>query len=142
MNKKVLVVLVVISAVLAMVAQALEHKLFFVLKPLTTVLIIALAMRHWKDDHRDKTKTIVVALCFCLLGDVFLLEETYFVYGLSAFLVAHLLFAWVFLGQASEPHHSLPIAMVHEDESRLLKYTRIACQHINIIHRCTPRPGR
>ena len=41
--------------------------------------------------------SMLTALAFCLLGDVFLMYQGYFVHGLAAFLVGHLLFAFSFI---------------------------------------------
>ena len=37
--------------------------------------------------------TVLLALVFCLLGDILLLKPSYFLFGLISFLIAHLLFA-------------------------------------------------
>ena len=96
MNKNLLLILIAVSATLAIIAQHLQMGVFMALKPLTTILIIVLAWRVGSEQSREHANIMLAALVFCLLGDVFLLREDYFVYGLSAFLVAHLLFAWIF----------------------------------------------
>jgi uncharacterized membrane protein YhhN len=60
-----------------------------VAKPMTLAALIGVALTL---DPVDSTVRLwfVVALCFCLAGDVFLLfEEKLFVYGLGAFLLGH-----------------------------------------------------
>jgi uncharacterized membrane protein YhhN len=39
---------------------------------------------------------MLAGLVACLLGDIFLLKDAYFVYGLGSFLVGHLLFVYAF----------------------------------------------
>ena len=91
------------SGVLAIATGGqVRHKLFYLFKPLTTVLIIALAMlvlpegadRHW----------LLAALVFCLIGDVALMRrgDLAFAAGLAAFLVGHGLFIAVFLNRQTE----------------------------------------
>ena len=41
---------------------------------------------------------MIAGLVFALLGDVLLLKEAYFTYGLGAFLIAHLFFTYAFVG--------------------------------------------
>ncbi|MGB0838808.1 MAG: lysoplasmalogenase [Chitinophagales bacterium] len=83
---------------LALAAITVRHKnvmaAYDILKPLTTIAIIALPLIHLFESGGDFTYTILIgaALVFCLLGDVFLLREKGFVYGLAAFLVGHLVF--------------------------------------------------
>jgi len=60
-------------------------------KPLTTVLVIALALTS--DAPSNQVTAAVIALCLCLVGDLALMVPIdQFVVGLGAFLVAHLTF--------------------------------------------------
>lgn len=65
--------------------------LFLVGKPLTTLAIIALALRLHTDEPRYR-RGIVLGLCFGLLGDVLLMlhGEAAFMAGLGIFLVGHI----------------------------------------------------
>jgi alkenylglycerophosphocholine hydrolase len=63
-----------------------------VTKPLTTVLIAALAVAL-RTAHPDVRWFVVAALVFCLIGDVLLMPVVdSFEGGLGAFLIGHLLF--------------------------------------------------
>ena len=66
------------------------YALFDYFKPMTTVAIITLAA--WREPFTAFGKWIISGLLFGLLGDIFLLREAYFVYGLGAFLVTHTCF--------------------------------------------------
>ena len=88
------------SAILAIATGGrVRHTLFYLFKPLTTVLICALAVvllpegadRNW----------LLAALVFCLLGDVALMRQgnLAFAAGLASFLVGHALFVGVFLSR-------------------------------------------
>lgn len=96
-----------VSAVLAIAADwnARRHRAFYVLKPLTTVLIIAIALaaqplaptyQYW----------IVAALTLSLAGDVCLMfdGDRWFVAGLGSFLLAHGAFAAAFLEGVAAPN--------------------------------------
>lgn len=76
-----------------------RHKLFYGFKPLTTVLICALAV-VLLPDGADRS-WLLAALVFCLLGDVALMRhgDVAFAAGLAAFLVGHGLFVVVFLNR-------------------------------------------
>ena len=91
------------SGVLAIATGGrVRHRLFYLFKPLTTVLICALAVillpagadRNW----------LLAALVFCLLGDMALMRQgdIAFAAGLAAFLVGHGLFVVVFLSRQAE----------------------------------------
>lgn len=113
MQKTHLNYLIAVCAITAIAANVLHLKLAFViLKPLTTILIILLLFLY-RADNASKVVTITaIALIACLVGDVFLLEEKYFVYGLSAFLLAHLLFIFVFLKLSRGRFYLLPLIIL------------------------------
>ncbi|MCF6766514.1 lysoplasmalogenase [Thiotrichales bacterium 19S3-7] len=84
--------LVFISMLLAVLGNYRNRLLLYAFKPLTVVLIIlyvltATVKSQWYAD------LIVIGLIFSLIGDVFLmLPQDRFVFGLIAFLVAHLIY--------------------------------------------------
>lgn len=87
-----------VLAILAMCTEYLGHRMAYVfLKPLTTISILSLLLFIPRGLSTKFTKLILVALVFCLLGDVLLLDPAYFVFGLVAFLLAHLLFIVAFI---------------------------------------------
>ncbi|MBR9854359.1 MAG: lysoplasmalogenase [Algicola sp.] len=99
-NKSSLIIniLIIISAVLAMVMEYFGSlSAYMVLKPLTTVLVISLLVFIPKLQWTKLRTIMVFALLFCLLGDILLMFPAYFVFGLAAFLVAHMLFVWGFV---------------------------------------------
>lgn len=64
-------------------------------KPLTTVLVIGLALVSGAPT--SQITAAVVALSLCLLGDIALLPVVdRFVLGLAAFLLGHVAFIWLF----------------------------------------------
>ena len=68
----------------------------YILKPGTMVLIIALAI-YGSSLETTFAKWVVVALCFSLVGDVFLmLEERWFIPGLISFFIAHVFYIIAF----------------------------------------------
>src|SRR5688572_30407343 len=103
-----------VSALLAIAAdrEGRRHRAFYVLKPLTTLLIVGIALaataatpayRHW----------IVAALLLSLVGDVCLMfthgagaggaDIRWFIAGLGSFLLAHGAFAAAFLQGVAAP---------------------------------------
>ena len=85
---------------------AVERKskpLEYVAKPATTFFILLSALTL-TPDHGIVRAWFVVALLFCLAGDVFLmLKESYFVPGLVSFFVAHVCFIVGFIADPASP---------------------------------------
>lgn len=101
-----LIALTAMSAVLAIVADwGRRGPAFYLLKPLTTVLIIALCLIWPASQPADYLFLIVLGLVFCLLGDIFLMgnNNRAFICGLSAFLIGHLIFMLAFLKGVESP---------------------------------------
>ena len=85
-----LTVLALLLAAVAIYSVTHGYAIFDYFKPMTTVAIITLAA--WRGPFTSFGKWMITGLLFGLLGDIFLLRETYFVYGLGAFLVTHACF--------------------------------------------------
>lgn len=74
-----------------------RQRQIFLFKPLTTTLIILLALLAPRPEPPLYQVAIVVALLFSLGGDIFLmLPQDRFVFGLASFLVAHLVYIVAF----------------------------------------------
>ncbi|MCS3457462.1 lysoplasmalogenase [Aeromonas rivuli] len=72
-------------------AYGTDTRQFYLSKPLTMLLIVALAFGYHGDDQNGSHAWILLGLCLSLLGDVMLmLPVDRFLQGLAAFLVAHL----------------------------------------------------
>ncbi len=102
-------VLSVGAALSALAAIAVAERdprppIFMLLKPLTTVLIIGIALQAPDSTYRS---WIIAGLVLSLCGDVSLMFEgtAAFIGGLSSFLVAHALFMWAFIADLP----SLPV---------------------------------
>ncbi|SFF24045.1 Uncharacterized membrane protein YhhN [Fontimonas thermophila] len=92
------------SAFAAIVADWNESrpKVFYLLKPLTTILIAAIAAQAPASAYRD---WLLAGLVLSLLGDIFLMFDrtAFFIGGLASFLLAHLVFMWAFVHGLSAP---------------------------------------
>lgn len=89
-----------LSLVLACIAIYFEfvgHRLYVLFKPLTTIFIVSLLFLTPKEGHPKFKSIMMMAFGFCLLGDILLLNPAYFVFGLVAFLLAHVLFILGFI---------------------------------------------
>jgi len=71
---------------------------FYILKPLTTLWLIALLLAAPGPQPRDYQTLLLAGFALCLVGDVALMFQgtRAFVAGLSAFLLGHLAFGWAF----------------------------------------------
>lgn len=104
-----------LCAVLAIAADWEErrHPAFYVLKPLTTVLILAIALLA-QPASIEYQRFIAVALVLSLAGDVFLMfkGDAAFLGGLGSFLLAHFAFAAAFLLGVGTPEPPAWLAVV------------------------------
>ncbi|MEX0316021.1 MAG: lysoplasmalogenase [Allomuricauda sp.] len=97
-SRKIINVLSVISAITAIVFDFFDYTLLYsIFKPLTTILILSLLFFVQNSELSKFKNIIIVALIFCLIGDIFLLKDEYFVLGLGSFLLGHVLFATGFI---------------------------------------------
>ena len=93
-----------ITAVLTIRAQYVEHahKQEYLFKPLTTLLIVGVALLGTGETTSTYKTLIVVGMLFCLGGDIFLmLPEKYFMAGLVSFLIGHLFYLAAFAGDTA-----------------------------------------
>ena len=100
MNPKTQLVLIGVSGLFAILFDLVDFSIgFYCTKPLTTLLILILPLRFPHDQLKAYRKTVLWGLLFCLSGDSFLLFESFFLYGLTSFLVGHLCFLYAFVKQ-------------------------------------------
>jgi alkenylglycerophosphocholine hydrolase len=90
-----------VSALLAIAAEWEErrHPAFYLLKPLTTVLILAAALSLAPASGDGYRQWVLIALALSMLGDICLMFEGdgWFMGGLGSFLLAHMGFIVAFL---------------------------------------------
>jgi len=85
-------------------AAATRRRLHHVTKPLTTVLIIAVAAVAAAPVPAAYKMLVLAGLCFSLLGDIALMfPEKWFTAGLVAFLAAQILYILAFKPQPGHP---------------------------------------
>ena len=91
--KKIHAIIILLSGLSAIFSYYFgSDMMFYILKPLTTLLILLFALFHGHQSEKDILKVTVYGLLFCLLGDILLLKDSFFAFGLVAFLIAHILF--------------------------------------------------
>jgi uncharacterized membrane protein YhhN len=75
-----------------------KPTLIYIFKPLTTLLIIWMALTGPAAAPPLYKWLIIVGLIFCLGGDVFLMPpQKYFIFGLGSFLIGHLFYTTAFV---------------------------------------------
>ena len=88
-----------ITSILALVAVSLllsalplyEPWLTYIFKPVATALILAISLRNWRQQASPLALWISLGLFLSLIGDILLmLPGNLFLYGLTAFLLAHI----------------------------------------------------
>ena len=88
-----------------------SYNFYALFKGGTTVLIVLIPLLYASRPFDRYTKLILIGLFFCLGGDLLLLDEAYFVFGLGSFLIAHLCFMLGFLDKESS-YHPIGILLV------------------------------
>jgi len=92
-----LIFLTTISAFLYNYTNSLSSRLKYIFKPLTTILVIAIAGFQQYESQNLYGYLIIAGLVFSLLGDIFLmLPKDKFVQGLASFLIAHIFYIVAF----------------------------------------------
>lgn len=92
-----LIVITLISAILYISADFKSSELKYLFKPLTTILIIAVAGLLQYESTSLYGYLIIAGLVFSLFGDVFLmLPKDKFIQGLASFLIAHIFYIVAF----------------------------------------------
>ena len=91
-NKNHLRILILLFGVVSIAVVNFDTTAFYLLKPLTTIAILAYLIIFNNPSIKKYAKRVGLGLFFCLVGDVFLLFEAYFVFGLASFLIGHMFF--------------------------------------------------
>ena len=94
---KVLNIVAFLSAIIAIYLDFIDHISYDLFKPLTTILVILIPIIHGNRKLKNYLYLTIVALLFCLIGDILLLRESQVVWGLAACLIAHLLFMFRYI---------------------------------------------
>lgn len=109
MKQKRLILTILILGITAMISSQIGHDIYYILKPLTTILIVLLALKIGTKSIRPYFQLSIAALVFCLIGDSLLLNPDFFVFGLVAFLIGHLLFAASFISKVGVSKNIWPL---------------------------------
>lgn len=101
---------IAVCAALAIGARLADVAwMYWLFKPLTTILIATLA---WRRGTGVYARAVFVGLLFSLAGDVLLIPSGLFVAGLLAFLIAHLVYLYAFTREARFAARLQPFAIV------------------------------
>ena len=94
----ILIALIVCSASLTILAEhSGQRRIVYLCKPLTTTLIILIALQTKQPTSVFYQRMILIGLLFSLAGDVFLmLPRDRFIPGLLSFLLAHICYIVAF----------------------------------------------
>ena len=107
--RKIFTLLIFLSAVLTIYSEYLDRQFVYIFKPLPLIFIIAAILIHSEKD-RFYRLAILVGLIFSLIGDIFLINsQSYFVFGLASFLLAHLCYIAAFFKAGKENFKALSL---------------------------------
>lgn len=93
----------------AAIIGAIQPELSFLhlsTKPLIVLSLLACVVMNWRSSSKGILGLLMVALLFSLLGDILLMPsfgEGFFLFGLVSFLLAHLIYIWLFLKVPARP---------------------------------------
>jgi uncharacterized membrane protein YhhN len=98
MRRRLLTILTILSAILTIVFHYVGLEwIKYIFKPLTTVLILIIALTGGAKSARAYKTAVVVGLVFSLIGDVLLmLPMDLFMFGLISFLIAQVCYIVAF----------------------------------------------
>lgn len=109
--RKLLPLLIFLSAAAEIYAEYFSRQLVYIFKPLTMVLIIMPVIIYTKSIDKIYRRLILTGLFFSLVGDIFLINsQSYFVFGLASFLLAHLCYTGAFI-RAGSPKFT-PLSLI------------------------------
>lgn len=96
-KKNLLLLLIVISVLFTIISTYISNEIMhYIFKPLSTILVIFIPVLYAKNEKKQYQNIILTGLVFCLFGDVFLMFDAYFIFGLAAFLIGHVFFIYAF----------------------------------------------
>ena len=76
------------------------HHIEDIRKATKVFLMPFLAFTYYLGCPKEKlSKIILLALVFGCLGDIFLINQNFFVFGVASFLIGHLLYIFLFFGE-------------------------------------------
>ncbi len=105
--------LVLCSAVIAIVCDFLGYSdPYSIFKPLTTLLILCIPSMVVSKNATPYSWCIMGGLVFCLVGDILLLDNDFFLYGLASFLVAHIIFLFGFVSMGGWKKYLTPLVIL------------------------------
>lgn len=111
--KKTLNLAAFLSAIIAILLQyGGNTQAFIILKPLTTLFILIIPITDGNKQFKNYLIYTVLALLFCLMGDIFLLDDNQFIWGLASFLLAHILFTLSFVSIGRFKLYLLPLVLL------------------------------
>jgi uncharacterized membrane protein YhhN len=94
-----IIIFIIISAIITIFSYDINRKLFYLFKPLTTLLIIALCFSERFEIITPYQTYIAWGLILSLAGDILLMmPERYFIHGIGAFFATHLLYLIAIVG--------------------------------------------
>lgn len=92
----------------------------FVAKPLIVLSLLIFFLKQSKTHHNSIRNFMILALIFSLEGDVFLMFDDqnpkFFLFGLAAFLIAHIMYIIVFLkhrNKSKQPFLFITILLIY-----------------------------
>jgi len=111
-----LIITIIVSSSLYIYFDITKKRVLkYVLKPLTTILVIILALQQSPEGIDLYGLTILFGLGFSLIGDVYLMLPTNkFIQGLAAFFIAHIFYIVAFssgFGPFLDFEYLIPVAI-------------------------------
>ncbi len=106
--------LVFIAVALLLSAEFINQPwLMYIFKPLAIALIVSISLANWKVHPSSFALWISIGLFLSLIGDIVLMfPEPFFIYGLFAFLVAHICYLTAFSRRVKFPAR-LPVWLLY-----------------------------
>jgi uncharacterized membrane protein YhhN len=101
--KKIALILFAVATAGVLFSSLVKIWLLYVIcKPM--IMISLLFFYLFSTEPADRSRALFLAIVFSFVGDVLLMDDSYFISGLVAFLVAHVMYIFAYRQYRNEPN--------------------------------------
>jgi uncharacterized membrane protein YhhN len=100
--KKIALILFAVAAAGVLLSSLIKIWIVYVIcKPM--IMVSLLFYYLFSTQHTERSRALFLAIVFSFVGDVLLMNESYFISGLIAFLLSHLMYIFAYRQYRNEP---------------------------------------
>jgi uncharacterized membrane protein YhhN len=100
--KKIALILFALATAGVLISSLVSIKILYMIsKPM--IMPALLFYYLFSSEHAERSRPLFLAIVFSFVGDVLLMNDSYFISGLVAFLLAHVMYIFAYRQYRSEP---------------------------------------